>query len=378
MNQRLYIPGPTPIPSQVQDAMSGPIVYHRGPDFPDLLTGVIADAKRLFPTQDELFLLASSGTGSMEAAVVNTLSPGETAIVAQAGSFGARWRELCSAFGIRIVSVDAEWGEAIDPDKVDSALQKTPEAKAVLTTQSETSTGTLHDVASIGKVVAEHEALFIVDGISSVCAHPLDTVACGVDVAVTGSQKGLGLPPGLSLITVSEKARIASETARCPRYYLDLSKYREALAEGRGPATLPVTLITGLRAAIDLILEEGIERVWSRHAKHASAVREAVWAIGLECFSKQPGNALTAISLPESIDGVELMRRLRESYGIIIGGGLAHLRGRVIRISNLGFVEDDDIRFVVKALEETLSWMGLRFERGSANNAVESVLSSTS
>jgi aspartate aminotransferase-like enzyme len=375
LKQRLFIPGPTPIPDRVQDAMSGPIVYHRGPDFPDLLTGVVEDAKGLFPTDDELFLLSSSGTGGMEAAVVNTLSPGDRVVVAQAGSFGARWNDICAAYDIDVIAVDEEWGQAVDPDEIASALSRDPDIKAVFTTQSETSTGVLHDIEAIGQVVLRHDALLIVDGISSVCAHRLDTRGTGVDIAITGSQKGLGLPPGLAAITFSERALVASRNATCPKFYLDLEKYREALAEGRGPSTLPVTLISGLRAALDLIREEGMDRVWDRHARQAGAVREAIRSIDLSCFAQNPSNALTAVALPESIDGVELMARLRRSYGAVIGGGLAHLRGRVIRISNLGFVADDDIRFIVKALEQTLSSMGLCFDSGAAVDAAERVLS---
>ena len=375
IKQRLFIPGPTPIPDQVQKAMSDPIVYHRGPEFPDLLTSVVNDAKKLFPTNDELFLLSSSGTGAMEAAIVNTLSFGDRVVVAQAGSFGARWKDICAAYSVDVISVDAEWGQSIDPAQVERTLKNEPAIKAVLTTQSETSTGALHDIESLGKAASEHDALFIVDGVSSVCAHSLDTSAFSVDVAMTGSQKGLGLPPGLAVLTFSDNAREASRGASCPKHYLDLTKYRDALAEGRGPSTLPVTLISGMRAALDMVLEEGIEEIWARHAKHARAVREAVWAIGLECFASSPGNVLTAVSLPASINGLELIAKLRQSYGIVIGGGLAHLRGRIIRISNLGFVTDTDIRFVVKALEETLAWMGLRFDRGSAIGAAEKVLS---
>ena len=375
MTQRLFIPGPTPIPDQVQAAMAGPIVYHRGPDFPELLTGVVEDTKRLFPTKDELFLISSSGTGAMEAAVVNTLSPGDRVVVAQAGNFGARWKDICDAYGIDVVPVDAAWGSSVDPNEVASALSGDTRIKAVLTTQSETSTGVLHDIQAIGQAVVSHGALLIVDGISSVCAHRLDTAKYVVDVAITGSQKGLGLPPGLSAITFSERARRASQTATCPKFYLDLQKYRAALSEGRGPSTLPVTLISGLRAALDLIHEEGMDQVWSRHDRQARAVREAIWAIGLECFAKSPSNALTAVELPESVDGVELMNRLKQSYGAVIGGGLGHLRGRVVRISNLGFVTDDDIRFIIQAMEETLSWLGYRFDRGDAVDAAERVLS---
>ena len=371
MKQRLFIPGPTPIPEQVQTAMAGPIVYHRGPDFPALLTGVVEDAKKLFPTSDELFLLSSSGTGAMEAAVTNTLSPGDRVVVAQAGNFGARWRDICNAYGIDVVSVDGDWGSSIDPNRVAEAV--TNDISAVLTTQSETSTGALHDVRGIAAAISDRDALLIVDGISSVCAHELNT-DWGVDVALTGSQKGLGLPPGLSAMTFSERARAASEIAGCPRFYFDASRYRDSLSEGRGPSTLPVTLISGMRTALDLMASEGVKQVWSRHARQAGAVRDAIRAIGLECFADSPSNALTAVQLPESVDGVELMRHLSQSYGTTIGGGLEHLRGRVVRISNLGFVTDDDIRFIVKALEEVLGHLGYRFNRGCAIEAAETAL----
>ena len=376
MPQRLFIPGPTPIPASVQEAMAGPIVYHRGPDFPDLLTGVVEDSKSLFPTKDELFLLSSSGTGAMEAAVVNTLSPGDRVAVAQAGNFGARWKDICGAYGVEFLPIDSDWGTSVDPQRVADTLSGNSDIKAVLTTQSETSTGALHDIEAIGEAAASHDALLIVDGISSVCAHRLDTNAFGVDVAITGSQKGLGLPPGLSILTFSDRAHKASKESTCHKLYLDLRRYRASLEDGRGPFTLPVTLITGLRAALDLVSAEGIEQVWARHARQAGAVREAIWAIGLTCFAEKPSNVLTSVELPESIDGVDLMTRLKQSYGAAIGGGLAHLRGRVVRISNLGFVEDDDIRFIVKALEETLAWMGLRFDHGAAIDAAEQALTS--
>ena len=374
MTQRLFIPGPTPIPDEVQAAMVGPIVYHRGPEFPDLLTGVVEDAKQLFPTDNDLFLVSSSGTGAMEAAVVNTLSPGDRVVVAQAGNFGARWSNICNAYGIDVVEIEGEWGTSVDPRRV-SEVAAESSVKAVLTTHSETSTGALHDVAAIGEAIRDQDVLLIVDGVSSICAHELNTSSFGVDVALTGSQKGLGLPPGLAAITFSERALKANETATCPRFYFDIAKYRASLAEGRGPATLPVTLISGLRAALDLILEEGIQNVWGRHARQDQSVREAIWAIGLTCFAKQPSNALTAVALPESVDGLELMDRLRQAYGAVVGGGLAHLRGRVIRISNLGFVADDDIRFIITALEESLSAVGYRFDRGTAIEATDRVLS---
>ena len=227
--------------------MAGPVVYHRGPDFPALLTGVVEDLKRLFPTTHEVFVLSTSGTGAMEAAVVNTLSTGDTVIVARAGNFGARWDKICAAYGIQVVTVEAPWGRAIDPDKVAQALKTNPHTRAVLATHSETSTGVLHDIEAIANVVAATDALFIVDGVSSVCAHPLPTDEWGIDVAVTASQKGLMVPPGFAVIALGPKARKASTASTLPKHYLDLALYRQSLDEGRGPFTLPVTLLVGAR-----------------------------------------------------------------------------------------------------------------------------------
>ena len=355
--------------------MAGPVVYHRGPDFPALLTGVVEDLKRLFPTTHEVFVLSTSGTGAMEAAVVNTLSTGDTVIVARAGNFGARWDKICAAYGIQVVTVEAPWGRAIDPDKVAQALKTNPHTRAVLATHSETSTGVLHDIEAIANVVAATDALFIVDGVSSVCAHPLPTDEWGIDVAVTASQKGLMVPPGFAVIALGPKARKASTASTLPKHYLDLALYRQSLDEGRGPFTLPVTLLVGARAALDMISEEGIENVWSRHARQAAASRAATIALGLDLFAERPSNVLTAIALPEKVDGLDLMRRLREQHGIVVGGGLAHSRGNLIRLSNLGYVEDCDLLAGIEALEAVLQEMGLSVQQGSGRSAAEEVLS---
>lgn len=370
----LLIPGPTPIPNRVQTAMAGPLVYHRGPDFPALLTGIVEDVKRVFPTGHDVYLLSTSGTGAMEAAVVNTLSPGDSVIVARAGNFGLRWDKICEAYGIDVVIVEAEWGKAVDPDCVRAALVANPSARAVLATHSETSTGVLHDIEAIGKIVSGTDALLIVDGVSSVCAHPLPTDDWGVDVAVTASQKGLMVPPGFAIIAFGPKAGKASERSTLPKHYLDLSEYRQSLEEGRGPFTLPVTLLVGARAALDAIGEEGIDSIWERHARQASAARAATDALGLDLFAERPSNVLTSIGLPETIDGLEVMTRLREQHGVVVGGGLAHLRGRILRVSNLGYVVDEDLLAGIEAIETVLSDMGGDIEVGAGVTGARDVL----
>ncbi|MCZ6633496.1 MAG: alanine--glyoxylate aminotransferase family protein [bacterium] len=369
---RLFAPGPTPIPPRVQAAMAGPIVYHRGPDFPDLLQGVVRGLKATFPTPHDCFVLSSSGSGAMEAALVNICSPDDPVVVVQAGQFGAKWTALCKAYGLPTDIIDLPWGNAFDPKAVADRVR--PETRAVFVTQSETSTGVLHDVEALGKELTNTDVLLVVDGVSSVVAHPLPTAEWGVDMAVTASQKGLMVPPGIGIITVSPKAWEAVERARLPRFYFDLNTYKDAFQEGRGPATLPVTLLRGLKIALDMIAEEGLEAVWNRHARHAEAVRQATIALGLSVFAESPSNVLTAISLPEAVDGLALMDRLRSHHGITVGGGLAHLRGRLIRISNLGYVDDTDILTVLSALEQSLRALKWTFQPGAGVGAAEGVL----
>ncbi|MBT4138442.1 MAG: alanine--glyoxylate aminotransferase family protein [Candidatus Latescibacteria bacterium] len=375
MRSRIFAPGPTPIPDEVQAAMAAPLVYHRGPDFPDFIRTVVAKLKPVFPTQDDVLLLASSGSGAMEAAVVNTLSQGDRALVIQAGQFGAKWTAICQAYGVDVDVLDLPWGSAVDSMQVAERLKAHPDTRVVFATHSETSTGVLHDVEALGRVVGETEALLVVDGVSSVIAHPLRTNDWGVDIAVTASQKGLGVPPGVGVVTVSARAWDAMQSATLPKFYLDLNAYRTALEEGRGPATLPMTLMAGMGAALDLVAAEGIENVWARHARHAEAVRQATVALGLSVFPDCPSNVLTAVALPEDVDGLAIMADLRARFGITVGGGLAHLRGHLIRISNLGFVDDLDILTVVSAFEMSLQKMGWSFTPGVGVAAVEKVLS---
>lgn len=375
MKQRLFAPGPTPIPEEVQTAMAEPLVYHRGPDFPAFIQDVVTKLKPVFPTQDDVLLLASSGSGAMEAAVVNTLSQGDRALVIQAGQFGAKWTAMCQAYGVDVDVMDLAWGEAVDPAQVAERLKAHPETQVVFATQSETSTGVLHDVEGLGAVVRESDALLVIDGVSGVIAHPLRTNDWGVDIAVTASQKGLGVPPGVAVMTVSDRAWDVMETSTLPKFYFDLKTYRTALEEGRGPATLPMTLMAGMRASLDLIAEEGIENVWARHARHAEAVRQATVALGLSIFPKRPSNVLTAVALPDEVDGLAIMADLRTRFGITVGGGLAHLRGRIVRISNLGFVDDLDILAVISAFEMSLTKVGWSFTAGAGVAAVERVLS---
>ena len=372
--QRLFTPGPTPIPNRVQAAMASPLVYHRGPDFPELLEGLVRDLKRIFPTSDDALILSCSGTGAMEAGIVNCLSRGDRVLVISAGQFGEKWVDLCRAYGVDVQVLEFPWGEPADPSQIKKVLEENPDTRAVLATQSETSTGVLHDIGAMGEVVGETDALFLVDGVSSLVAHPLPTTEWGVDIAVTASQKGLMLPPGMAVITVSSRAWAAAGRSDLPKAYLELDRYRRALSEGRGPATLPVTLMTGLRASLDMMLEQGMEAIWRQHALQAKSVRQAAIALGLSCFAKCPSNALTAIRLPEVVDGLALMESMRTDFGVVVGGGLGDLRGKIIRISNLGYVDDLDILTAISALELGLEKIGYGFTPGSGVGAAAGIL----
>ena len=376
--QRLFTPGPTPIPEKVQAAMAGTPVYHRGPEFPALLRNAVEGLQEVFPTAYDVFLLSCSGTGAMEAAVANTLCAGDRALVVQAGQFGARWTDLCRAYGVEVVEREFPWGEAVDPQVVAEALRDDPGLRAVFATHSETSTGVLHDIAAIGETVRETDALFVVDGVSSVAAHPLPLEAWNVDLAVTASQKGLMLPPGLGIAAVGPRVWKAHGSSRLPKYYWDLEGYRRSMAEGRAPATLPVTLLAGLRAALQMLRAEGIRNVWARHARHARAVRRSAAALGLTCFARRPSNALTAIVLPESVDGLALTDYMRRECGVVVGGGLGDYRGRMVRISNLGHVDDAGILVAVGALEAGLRETGWEFEAGAGVEAAQCALTAES
>ena len=351
--------------------MAGTPVYHRGPDFPALLRDAVEGLKEVFPTSFDVFVLACSGTGVMEAAVANTLCAEDRALVVQAGQFGARWTDLCRAYGVEVVERRFPWGDAVDPRVVAEVLRDDPGIRVVFATHSETSTGVLHDIAAIGEIVRETDALLVVDGVSSVAAHPLPLEAWNVDLAVTASQKGLMLPPGMGFAAVGPRVWKARGRCRLPMYYWDLERYRTSLAQGRAPATLPVTLLAGLRAALQMLREEGIPQVWARHARHAMAVRRSAAALGLTCFARRPSNALTAIVLPENVDGLALMECMRREFGVVVGGGLGDYRGRMVRISNLGHVDDAGILEAVSAFESGLQKTGWIFDAGAGVKAAQ-------
>jgi len=373
LKRRLFTPGPTTVPDRVLLKMAEPIIHHRSPEFGRMFRAVNEELKYLFQTENEVLTLTASGTGAMEAAVVNVLSKGDRALVVRGGKFGERWGELCEAYGVEIVPIDVPWGEAVAPEAISECLKADPTIKAVFATQSETSTGALNDIEAIGRIVRESSALLVVDAITGIGAHRLLPDAWGVDAVVTGSQKGLMLPPGLAFISLSERAWESVGRSDLPKYYWDLMKAKKSLAKDQNPYTPAVSLLVGLKTSLDMIREEGIENVWARHARNAEATRAAVRAMGLDIFAKSPSNVLTIVQLPEKIDGKQLVKAL-DGYGFTVAGGQEQLAGKVIRISHLGYTDDFDTLSVIAGLERALRDLGWDVEPGVGLTAAQRVL----
>jgi aspartate aminotransferase-like enzyme len=359
----LRIPGPTPVPADILEAVGRPMVDHRGRPFAALIQRVTERLKEFFVTKQDVLILSTSGTGSMEAAVVNTLSPGDKVLVVSIGAFGDRFATIADTFGAEVTALPYEWGEAADPEDVRKAIAANPEIKAVLVTHNETSTGVTNPLEEIAKVVQEADKLLLVDAISSLGAIPFDMDGWGVDVAVTGSQKGWMVPPGLAFIALSERGWKANESARMPRYYMDVGKARDFLQKGQTPWTPAVSIFYGLDVALEKIAAEGMESVYARHAKIGRMVREGVKALGLELLAADErfaSDTVTAIKCPEGVEVAALRRTLEDERGVVVAGGQGKLAGKLFRIGHLGLVSEEDIRDALDALAEVLPKVGYR------------------
>ncbi|GAB4344854.1 MAG: alanine--glyoxylate aminotransferase family protein [Candidatus Abyssubacteria bacterium] len=367
----LMSPGPTSLPPQVLLAMAKPVIHHRTAEFRAILKEINEGLQYVFQTRNPVVTLSASGTGAMEAAVVNTLSPGDRALVVRGGKFGERWGDICKAHGIQALPLDVEWGQAVAPSEIEKALKKDSDIRAVFTTLCETSTCVRNDIEAIGRIVARHNALLIVDAISGLCADDLKTDEWSVDIAVAGSQKGLMLPPGLAFASISQKAREVMKQATTPKFYFSFEKALSSLAKTDTPFTSAVSLIYGLKEAIVLIRDEGLDNVIARHARLANATRAAVSALGLGLLSKAPSNVATAAVMPSKINADDVRKKLTEDFGITVAGGQDKLKGKIIRIAHLGYCEESDVIAVVSALEMVLSRFGHECEPGAAVAAAE-------
>jgi serine---pyruvate transaminase len=371
----LLTPGPTPLPPEVCESLSRPIIHHRTPQFQAILKEAHEGLKYVFQTSNEVFILASSGTGGLESAVINFLSPGDQVLSIDAGKFGERWAEICKAYGVNCDVIKVEWGKAVDPKVIEAKLKAGKgKIKAVFTTLCETSTGVATDIKAIGSIVKDTEAILVVDAVSGLGAIDLKSDAWNCDVVVSGSQKGLMLPPGLGFVSVSPKAWKLAEASKCPKYYFDLKAARKAYASTDTPWTPAIGLVIALNEAIRMMKAESLEKIFAWHNKMAEAVRTAVQAMGLELFAPDAySDVVTAVKVPAGIDGEKLVKTMRDTYGVTIAGGQSEMKGKIFRFAHMGYIGEFDIITGISCLEKVLTQMGYKFELGSGVAAAQKV-----
>ena len=374
VKERLLTPGPAEVPPETLLELAKPVFHHRTKEFRQILMAVTEDLKYIFQTKQDVLIFTSSGTGAMEASVSNLLAPGEKALCVVGGKFGERWSELCERFGAQVIQLDVEWGRAVEPAAVEAELKKNPDIAAVYVTLCETSTAVATDVEALGKIVGPTGACLVVDGISAVGAMPMKTDEWGVDLLVVGSQKALLLPPGLAFLSVSPKAWKRVEAAPRRAYYFDLVAARKALKDEDTPYTPANTLVAALRKSLARLRAEGIEAIWARHARMAEATRSAMRALGLKVYAAAPADALTAVVLPDGMDAEKARSLLRTKYGIVVAGGQEKLKGKILRIGHLGYVDTLDTLGAIAALEMVLVEMGARIELGAGVRAAQAVV----
>ncbi len=362
MRQYLLIPGPTPLPDEVLAASAGQMIGHRTKAFAQLLADTLDAAKRVLLTRNAVLPFAASGTGGLEAAVVNLFSPGDSVVAVCGGAFGDRFADIAQAFGVRVNRVEVPWGEAVDPEAVRTALRGTPAARAVLVAHSETSTGVRNDLGAIASVVRESPAMMVVDAVSSAGAIELRTDEWGVDVVITASQKALMAPPGIALVGLSSRAWEAAGSARLPRFYWSFEQARAELGdrEAYTPFTPAISVAYALRAGLRMVEAEGLEARWERHRRTARAVRAGVRALGLRVVPREEdaSEAVTAVWVPEGVDVKDLLGRLSAEHGVVLAGGPGRMRGKIFRFGHLGWVPDEAVLAGLRALEAVLPKVG--------------------
>jgi len=354
--ENLRIPGPTPCPEVVLQAMTKQMINHRGEEFGEIMTNVTADLKQLMQTKGDVFLLTSSGTGGLEATVVNMLSPGDKVLSVSIGVFGERFATIAEQFGAEIIPLKFEWGKAADPDAVRKALQDNPDVKAVLVTHNETSTGVTNDLASLSAVIKEFDKLLLVDAISSLGSINVPVDEWQMDVAVTGSQKGWMVPPGLAMVSVSDKAWKAQAESKMPKFYWDFAKARSYLEKNQTPWTPSESVVFALSLSLKMMVQEGLQNIVDRHIRVATMCREGVKDLGLSLFADEAyaSNTVTSVKAPEGTDANQLRKLIKANHDIELGGGQQTMNGKIFRVGHLGLVTEDDIEAVLNALKAEL------------------------
>src|ERR1051325_126077 len=374
MKFRLLTPGPTPVPEETLLDLARPMIFHRTPEFRAMLAEALADLQTIFCTKNLVIPLTASGTGALEAALANSVPAGAKIICLIAGRFGERWKNIAKAFGIESVNVTVPYGDAVQPAQLEKALADHPDAVAVCSTLSETSTGVGHDIAAFGRIVAKTPAILLVDAVSGLGAMECRTDDWHIDINCTGSQKALMMPPGLAFLSVSDKAWQAIERNPNPRtFYFDLKKPRKTVESSDTPYTPAHTMIRAMRVSLKKILAEGIENIWKRQTRYAEAARAGFQALGLELFPKQPTTALTVVKMPANIDSSTLLAKLEKQYGLKLANGQDSLKGKIIRLAHMGYIDQFDILAAIAGVELVLGEMGHPVELGKGLAAAQQV-----
>ena len=360
--ENLRVPGPTPCPPEVLQAMTKPMINHRGAEFVQILGEVTAKLKQLFQTKGDVLLLTASGTGGLEAAIVNCLSAGDKVLSVSVGVFGERFASIAEQFGAEVIPLRFEWGRAADVDAIRRALQAEPKIKAVMVTHNETSTGITNDLASISQVVKEFDKLLLVDAVSSLGSIDLPVDEWHCDVAVTASQKGWMVPPGLAMVSVSQRGWQAYSTAKMPRFYWDFTKAKNYLERGQTPWTPVLPVIYALSVSLDMMLKEGLANIFARHARVSKAARDSIKSLGLSLFADEShaSNTVTAVAASGGRDIKKMRQILNEEHKVVLAGGQQRLDGKIFRIGHLGLVTEADIKAVISALKVVLPQAGFK------------------
>jgi len=381
-NHQLRIPGPTPVPDRVQQAMAAPMINHRGPEFRALLPELEAGLRRAFQTDNDILIFPASGTGGLESAVANLVSPGERVLAVTIGAFGDRFADLAEAFGADVARLTMPWGEAADPEDLDDLLSREPEIATVLITHNETSTGVTNRLQSLAEIVKRHNRLLVVDGVSSIGSIDLPVDRWGVDVAITASQKGWMLPPGVTMLSVSKAAWQRQANARSPRFYFDWERAAKMQSKGMTFTTPAVSILFGLREALQMMREEGLTAIFQRHLRVAAAFRAAASTLGLRLLAADPQTAsptVTAVFFPDQLSGErsEAVFKSWRDLGLVVGEGQGKLAGKIFRIGHLGAVYEPDVVATVEALERGLEANGHPVTKGAALTAARRALQSS-
>jgi aspartate aminotransferase-like enzyme len=358
LDSNLRTPGPTPVPHDILKASAAQMINHRGPEFKALIESITSKIQDVFQTTNDLYILTSSGTGALESAVVNTVSPDDSVLCISVGVFGDRFSQIAHMYGAKVTDLKVEAGKAVDPEQIRKELNSDPAIKTVIVTHNETSTGITNDLESIAKVVkGEFNKLLLVDSVSGMGSIPCPVDSWDLDVVASGSQKGWMAPPGLAFISVSKEAWVAQSSATTPRFYFDWEKAEQYLQRGQNPWTPAISVMYAMEKSLSMILSEGLGAVYERHQTIATKTRESIKSIGLELFAdeKYASNTVTAVKSPEGVNCAELLSNLRTKYNIVLAGGQAYLEGTMFRIGHLGFVHEKEIDEVIEALKKELN-----------------------